>query len=147
MTKRGRRIWEPTGRSIRRPEGCELPPPSRRPSIPSLAEVAQLLLVCPARHPGHRPVPNPPAPLGTLFLLPFSQAAHHQLEPGRGSASSEVHARGWVGQLSRASVSPLLKEWAKGQGWNIEPELWGGTARSLSTRIPQPLALPQPGGQ
>lgn len=38
-------------------------------SAPVLPEAAQLLRVYPARRPGRGPVPNPPAPLGTLFPL------------------------------------------------------------------------------
>lgn len=88
------------------------------PFLPSVRpEIAQLLLVCPARHPGHGPVPTLSAPLGTLSLLPFSQGSYRQPEPDGGSACSEVHvAGGWVGQPPWASVSPSPKSVGEGPG-------------------------------
>ena len=68
--------WEKDMMASGQSRGWSEGPEGRRPSVlpvpsvPTLPEASQLLPVCPARHPGPRPVPNPPArPLGTLFLL------------------------------------------------------------------------------
>lgn len=130
--------------------------PATQPSLPFpvLPKAAQLLLVHPAPHPGHRPVPNPPAcpPSGQCS---FSQGSYSQREAGKGSASSKVHAGG---RPEGPSLSfPTPKRVGEGQSWRTGPELWNGRAGSpqgvcphtqiLSPRAPQPPALPQPGGR
>lgn len=105
------------------PEGRELPHHPSSPPAPACrgCTAAPCLSL---RHPGHRPVPNPPAPLGTLFPQPFSQGACRGPSQA-GAVPAPGLTRGTGGQLPRASGSPR-------------------GARALEAA---PLPCPSPGGQ
>lgn len=117
--------------------------PATRPPLPFpvLPKAAQLLLVHPALHPGHRPVPNPPAcpPSGQCS---FSQGSYSQREAGKGSASSKVHAGG---RPEGPSLSfPTPKRVGEGQSWRTGPELWNGRAGSPQGVCPHTQILSPP---
>lgn len=113
---------------------CTLPP-AQSLRFPVLPRDTQLLLVRPAQRPGHRPVPNRPSPLGTLFLLP-SQGRHSR-RARRGQC--QLQGLRWGQGGPWASVSPALQgEGRAGLGGGTHP-VW-----SLSPQVPQ--AQPCPSG-
>ncbi|KAJ8784914.1 hypothetical protein J1605_007470 [Eschrichtius robustus] len=116
-----------TGGASRLSEGCELLPPRLQPlPFPVLPQDSQLLLVCPAQHPGHSPVPNWPSPLGTLFLLP-SQGRHHQR-----ARRGQCQLRGPPWGMVVAKVPELIKcLWG-----TATPSLTSGAAQTGKSRHP-----------
>ena len=108
---------------------CMLPPAQSLP-FPVPPRDAQLRLVRPAQCPGHRPVPNRPSPLGTLFLLP-SQGRHCR-RARRGQC--QLQGPCWGLGSPRASVSPAP------QG----PAPRGGGGRALRGACPHRSLNPSP---
>lgn len=140
---------------------CTLPP-AQSLRFPVLPRDTQLLLVRPAQRPGHRPVPNRPSPLGTLFLLP-SQGRHSR-RARRGQC--QLQGLRWGQGGPWASVSPALQgEGRAGLGGGhtlcgacphrslkLSPAPAGGLrwpqsqGLSRASGVPRPLPWPGPWG-
>lgn len=126
--------WQKNMRAAGQPQppvrGPRTLPPAQSLPFPVPPRDAQLLLVCPAQRPGHRPVPNRPSPLGTLFLLPSQ--GRHRWRARRGQC--QLQGPRWGLGAPRATVSPAL------QGLVLR----GGGGRVLRGACPHRSLNPSP---